>query len=84
MTNLRETVALMRELGVTTYKYATQAESFEIVLGRAGSVVPSEDVAPSGEAEPEAEVATPEAFKRLPVAYRNPALYGGRLPNLDG
>lgn len=82
--NLKETVALMRELGVTEYEYSNNGISFKVRLGNQ----PSSGHSLAGEPAPadgaEASPEVPDAYRRLPAAYRNLTLYGGRLPKLDG
>lgn len=85
--NLRETVALMRELGIVEYEHKDVQLSFKIVLSGKPWVQSPEagpaDRGPEAGAE-EAEAAPPAAYSRLPVAYRDPRLYGGKFPKLGG
>lgn len=87
--NLRETVALMRELGVTEYEYSNNGTSFKVCLGNQPWMGTSEEGPPGREQGPvqgsgEEDPKVPSAYDRLPAQYRNLTLYGGRLPKLDG
>lgn len=78
---LRSLVALMRELGIVHYENS----DLQIVLGPAPILGASEAAGQGPSAGLEAEgtaEAIPEAYRRLPVAYRNEALWGGKLPKL--
>jgi hypothetical protein len=86
--DLSDIVAQMRALGVTHYEHQDSTRSFKVTLGPAPAR-PSPDVgevpldaakeAAAGEASASD---TPDPFRRLPLAYRNPMLYGGKLPDL--
>lgn len=78
---LRKLVALMRELGISHYEISKDS-SIKVVLGGQPRLVAAEEASQGSEQEAPEEV--PEAYRRLPAAYRNLALYGGRLPKLDG
>ena len=85
--SLRALVALMRELGVSHYEHQDATNSFKVTLGAApvaAGVAVDEAIGGQDSAGPDGE-ATPEAYRKLPAAYRNLALYGnGKLPKLDG
>ncbi len=80
LTKLRVIVAEMRALGITgSFKINLGVPPIQQDIG--GSTAPGEGPAPQEEA---AQAELPAAFKRLPLAYQNPTLYGGKLPKLDG
>lgn len=85
---LRALVSLMRELGITEYEFndAEKSTHGKVILGlppMEGAVL---GLAEAGSPPPEesAEEALPKAYRRLPLAYQDARLYGGKLPKLDG
>ncbi len=83
--DLRSLVALMRELGISHYEIS-KGTDLKVVLGVQPRLEhPQEDARGSEQAPEGGSEELPEAYRRLPVAYRDPRLYGGKLPKLtDG
>lgn len=77
----------MRELGVVEYEFKDANSSYKIVLDpkpSGGSIPSHQGLGEGEEAKDPREAPLPEAYRKLPAAYRNVNLYGGRLPKLDG
>lgn len=78
LNELATLVNLLRSLGVTHYEHKNERSSISLEIGLQGRA----DSLVGLESNPESVQVVPEALKNLPSTYRNPMLYGGKLPNL--